>query len=779
MSTNYTDTADVVFSGLSRLNNTNSTTQVLEEATEIAASVFQESIVTIWDQSVNSCIATQAGKETNGVNTDTITEPAVESLRAHSQNRSGSTDSDTVDEPIIISRSQGPFQSELLAAIDQEYILEIGSYDNEAFDRPDRRIAKGLVTTVETTLQGLSEPETTTLSADTEPDQSRSSHDGHQQTQDMSALYQLHAVTGETDNHEKTLMMLLEQGCEYFGVERGSLSRIDESEYTIQAAIDPAETFETGQTLELMETLCASTIDPARSNPVAFVDIEQTKYRDHPATETVSAYIAAPVTVNGETYGTVNFSSETPRKNQFRSLELDFVALIAQWIGNEIERERQFEELQRYETVIEAIDDPMYALDSEGQFTFVNSAAEQMFGYGEDVIGDAVSVGMDQTDIDRMQHKIRELIDTDDRSATTEFEIETMDGDRRVVENRLSLIGDDDFQGSAGVLRDITDRVDERRQLNEFQRAIESAEDGVAVLDGGEYEYIDQTHIDMYGFDAKNQLLGETWQKLYDEAEIERLESEAFPKLESKGYWRGMVTGTRPDGSQFPAELSLTAVDGNRLVCTVRDETERRARQQELEQRLAAIEAAIDGIGLLDTDGEYTYINQAHADIYGYDSQEALIGNNWEMCYDDSERNRLMETAFDTLADTGSWRGEATGVREDGTSFPQEIALTKLDDGYICVVRDITERKARQQELELKERAMDEASVGIQITDATSKNNEIAYVNGGFERITGYTAEDALGHNPRFLQTDQTDSATVNQLVASQSGLEFASGALN
>jgi len=59
---------------------------------------------------------------------------------------------------------------------------------------------------------------------------------------------------------------------------------------------------------------------------------------------------------------------------------------------------------------------------------------------------------------------------------------------------------------------------------------------------------------------------------------------------------------------------------------------------------------------------------------------------------------------------------------------------------------------AREVGFPLKERAMDEAPVGITITDATHPDNPLIYVNESFERVTGYQREEVLGTNCRFLQ---------------------------
>ena len=869
-----------VFSCLSSLHHSESATDAFEETIEVATTLFETSVVTLWVNDKETGTFTRAASSGG----EAITEPPPRSLRSqlHTDEHHRERESEaTASTPQCGFESREPFESELFVTVGRRHVMSIGRRDGDAFDDHDRRIAEGLATTLETTLGRFEPIAPAPADGTTDSRVERRSSETSQQARDADALRRLHEVTGGTRGYDDAVAGVLELGCDHFGLERGILSRIDGADYEIRSARDPSDTFEDGEHLELGETICETTIEAGRSEAVAFADIKATEYRDHPAATAVGAYIAAPIIVDEEPYGTVNFSSETARSARFRSAEREFVTLIAQWLGNEIEQRRRRAELERYETILEAVGDPVYALDTEGRFTFVNEAAQREFGYGDAVIGDTVDVAMAQADVDRVRTQLVELHESDDQSTTAQFELETADGERRIVENRLAAIGDAEFRGSAGVLRDVTGRERRRRrlegfqqaieeavdgvsildgdeyvyvdqthvdmygfdskdqllgntwrqlydeaeierleaeafpaletdghwsgrvtgtrpdgsqfpaelslttvddgrlvctvrdvaereqrtrQLEEFQRAIESAEDGVAVLDGDEYVYVDQSHVDMYGFDSKDQLLGNTWRRLYDDAEVERLEAEAFPALESDGYWRGMVTGTRPDGSQFPAELSLTIVDDGRLVCTVRDESERQARKRELETRSAAIEAASDGIALLDGDGQYTYVNQAHAGIYGYDSPEAFFGEGWQMCYSDTECARFESDILAQVTEQGEWRGEATGTRQDGTTFHQELSITSLEDGFICVVRDITERRARQQELELKEHAMDEATVGIQIVDATAEDNPLVYVNDGFERMTGYDADDILGENPRVLQGDATDRAMIAKL---------------
>jgi PAS domain S-box-containing protein len=68
--------------------------------------------------------------------------------------------------------------------------------------------------------------------------------------------------------------------------------------------------------------------------------------------------------------------------------------------------------------------------------------------------------------------------------------------------------------------------------------------------------------------------------------------------------------------------------------------------------------------------------------------------------------------------------------------------------------------------LELKDRALAASAEGITIADATQPGNPLIYVNAGFERLTGYTAEEVLGRNCNFLQGPETSSSALEALRA-------------
>ncbi|MBT9312692.1 AAA family ATPase [Leptothoe kymatousa] len=124
---------------------------------------------------------------------------------------------------------------------------------------------------------------------------------------------------------------------------------------------------------------------------------------------------------------------------------------------------------------------------------------------------------------------------------------------------------------------------------------------------------------------------------------------------------------------------------------------------QVLEQSLAlkskVIESSIDGIAILEND-ILIYLNQAFADLFGYLPEE-LLNTNWGNLHPSEEETRLIETAISECMGTGSWSGEFTAIRKDGSLFFKESRLFRLDDGkVICICRDISDRKKLEQEQE-------------------------------------------------------------------------------
>jgi PAS domain S-box-containing protein len=147
-------------------------------------------------------------------------------------------------------------------------------------------------------------------------------------------------------------------------------------------------------------------------------------------------------------------------------------------------------------------------------------------------------------------------------------------------------------------------------------------------------------------------------------------------------------------------EARIVACGCDEIIAIVRDISDRKQAEKQLQLQAAAIAAATDGIAILNANGEYVYLNEAHVKIYGYDTTPELLGKSWQVLYDEAELRRLADEAMPELLQQGYCRTEALGKRRDGTTFPQEVSVTLLAGGEkICIVRDSTDRKRVEEAL--------------------------------------------------------------------------------
>jgi len=155
-----------------------------------------------------------------------------------------------------------------------------------------------------------------------------------------------------------------------------------------------------------------------------------------------------------------------------------------------------------------------------------------------------------------------------------------------------------------------------------------------------------------------------------------------------------------------PIDISLTIspiMDGKSITgasVVARDITERKRAAGSMAQQAAAMKASMDGMAIIDHTGVCIYMNDAYAKIFGYADTSRLVGSTWEMFFFEEELNRLKEQIMPAVWRDGSWRGEAIGLKLNGSSLPLEISISSVDGGgLVQVVRDITERKKIEETL--------------------------------------------------------------------------------
>ena len=80
------------------------------------------------------------------------------------------------------------------------------------------------------------------------------------------------------------------------------------------------------------------------------------------------------------------------------------------------------------------------------------------------------------------------------------------------------------------------------------------------------------------------------------------------------------------------------------------------------------------------------------------------------------------------------------------------------------LTNELLQNKSLKEQLSLKDLALSSSVEGITIADATKPDCPLIYVNKGFEKITGYSADFACGTNCRFLQGEDTDPSAIEEI---------------
>lgn len=165
--------------------------------------------------------------------------------------------------------------------------------------------------------------------------------------------------------------------------------------------------------------------------------------------------------------------------------------------------------------------------------------------------------------------------------------------------------------------------------------------------------------------------------------------------------------------------------------------------QQERPRHLKAIETAQEGISILDPEGQFIYVNESFATLYGYEPAE-LLGADWELLYPSADVAEIREEAIPEARQHGFWRGESVGIRADGDTFIGDHTLSTTEEGgFVCTVRDITDQTERRRELREERWFIDQAlDVLRDVFCVIDPNGVPVRWNQRLEAVTGFAAEE-------------------------------------
>jgi PAS domain S-box-containing protein len=155
--------------------------------------------------------------------------------------------------------------------------------------------------------------------------------------------------------------------------------------------------------------------------------------------------------------------------------------------------------------------------------------------------------------------------------------------------------------------------------------AVENSMDGIALLDAaGQYYYLNEVHVAMFGYQSDKELIGKTWQFIYGPEEIDRISQHLFPQLMANGKWSGETIGKSKKGEPVYQEISLTAMPDGGLICICRDIAQKKKNLLQLEIYERILKSSSSMAIQTNLNREIEWVNEAFTKVSGYTLDEVI-----------------------------------------------------------------------------------------------------------------------------------------------------------
>jgi diguanylate cyclase (GGDEF)-like protein/PAS domain S-box-containing protein len=582
----------------------------------------------------------------------------------------------------------------------------------------------------------------------------------------------------------------LQKACALLDLRRGVVSRIHGDKLEVVQYWPPeAELFE-GQQFALEETYGDLTVRQGRA--VAIAHVGKSEHAAHPALEAfgLECYIGAPIFVGGRLVGTVSFTSPDPRSQGFPTADVDFVSLLARWVGTVLEQSVALERIQsaegRLKSIVEVSADGVATCSDLGKILSMNHAAQQMLGLVAEPLGEDIRFylpgflkALGRTSADAVPGTVAATPTSGTGPDLIVDEGVRPDGEAFNIELTVTRTHHGAETVLAGVFRDVSARNRHGDQIRRREAALRSFFDGTPFLMGilslrsGRLVHLsaNASAIEFFGLLHPNGSSAELgavgnlpdagrWERACGRALAERRPVRFETRVRER--WLNVTVNVIDDVSGAP-----------RFSYVVDDVTAEHAQALELGRRTAEFEAIYRAIPhaaiFAKTDRSIVAVNPAFGRIFGYDSAEAL-GKDGSFLFAESEES--LTRAMDS-ADGGPTTFNIKYRRRDGTAFDAETIRVPVSGndgtalGSLALIRDVTERNAT------RERVRTQADILTHVRDAVvvlDQELRITYWNGGAESLTGFTPAEAEGRRLvrvapfRWLHVDQEQEA-VHALI--------------
>jgi sigma-B regulation protein RsbU (phosphoserine phosphatase) len=437
----------------------------------------------------------------------------------------------------------------------------------------------------------------------------------------------------------------------------------------------------------------------------------------------------------------------------------------------------------KLEVVLDTIVDAVIVADETGHIQLVNAAAEEFFGYGGvELKGKNINMLMPSPDKEAHDGYLRHFLATGEKKIIgIGREVIAQRKNGELVPVYLS-VGDASLNGRrlfVGVLHDLTKRRINEARLTMLSDAMEQSPAAVMIADlEGTLEYVNARFTALTGYTSQEAIGRPLSLVLINHGSAISLKDELERVLREQGK-QEEVQGRRKNGEVYWALQSISPLNDRNGHAThffaaqldITDEKRAKQALLESEARFQQVaEMAGEWLWEQNVAGCYIYSSEAVFGILGYRPDEILGKSYLDLMTEEDHRLWGRQTAqivgpkrFHKLINHYRHKdGHEVYTESTGAPvFGPDGTLLKWQG----VDSDITARKRYEDALRLRDRAIEAASVGIDITDARLASNPNIYVNRALSRLTGYPKEELIGRSMSILQGPDTDPESIRKIT--------------
>jgi len=264
--------------------------------------------------------------------------------------------------------------------------------------------------------------------------------------------------------------------------------------------------------------------------------------------------------------------------------------------------------------------------------------------------------------------------------------------------------GTDQYAVLANRIRNAVARREAESLVYRCFRAMDNSREGIALLDeDGEFIYVNRAYADIVGYDP-GELLGEFWELVYPEEQVQRVYEEILPAVPEQGRWTGDTVYRHKDGERILVNHALAYSEEGTMICLLRDLSDSAAQRRALREQRERFDLFVDAVEdyaifMLDPDGYIISWNRGAERIKGY-TENGILGSHFSTFYTEDQRDAgLPERLLARALEDGSAEHRGPRVRADGTTFQAHVVITAVFDengthrGFVKVTRDLSERR--------------------------------------------------------------------------------------